>query len=80
MFCLSTSIGWTLSGTELVDQLRERNFPLPSIVFVTAHLEHAITAFEKHTVDYVLKPFSNEQIGEAWTGPPGELRASEPRN
>ena len=50
-----------LSGTELVDQLRKRHFPLPSIVFVTAHLEHAIAAFEKHTVDYVLKPFSNEQ-------------------
>jgi DNA-binding LytR/AlgR family response regulator len=54
-----------LSGTELVDQLRERNLPLPSIVFVTAHVGHAITAFEKHTVDYVLKPFSNESISEA---------------
>src|SRR5579864_5542021 len=46
-----------LSGTEL-DQLRERNLPLPSIVFVTAQVQHAIAAFEKHTVDYVLKPFS----------------------
>jgi len=54
-----------LSGTELVDQLRERNLPLPSIVFVTAHVEHAIAAFEKHTVDFVLKPFSNESISEA---------------
>ncbi|MGA9980450.1 MAG: LytTR family DNA-binding domain-containing protein [Candidatus Sulfotelmatobacter sp.] len=54
-----------LSGTELADQLRERNPPLPSIVFVTAHDEHAIAAFEKHAVDYVLKPFSNERIGEA---------------
>jgi two-component system, LytTR family, response regulator len=54
-----------LSGTELLDQLRERNLPLPSIVFVTAHAEHAITAFAKHTVDYVLKPFSNENIGKA---------------
>jgi DNA-binding LytR/AlgR family response regulator len=54
-----------LSGAELVDQLRKRDLPIPSIVFVTAHLEHAIAAFEKHTVDYVLKPFSNEQIGEA---------------
>jgi two-component system LytT family response regulator len=54
-----------LAGTGLLDQLRERNLPLPSIVFVTAHAEHAITAFEKHTVDYVLKPFSNERIGEA---------------
>ena len=54
-----------LSGSRLVDQLRERNLPLPSIVFATAHLEHAVTAFEKHTVDYVLKPFSNESINRA---------------
>jgi two-component system, LytTR family, response regulator len=54
-----------LSGTELVDQLRERGHPLPAIVFVTAHNEHAIAAFEKHAVDYVLKPFSNERIDEA---------------
>lgn len=54
-----------LSGTELADQLRERHPPLPSIVFVTAHDEYAIAAFEKHAVDYVLKPFSNERIGEA---------------
>jgi two-component system LytT family response regulator len=54
-----------LSGTQLVDQLRERNRPLPSIVFVTAHVEHAVAAFERHTVDYVRKPFSNESINEA---------------
>jgi two-component system LytT family response regulator len=38
---------------------------LPSIVFVTAHDEHAIAAFRQHAVDYVLKPFSNERIHEA---------------
>ena len=54
-----------LSGTELVDQLRERNLPLPSIVFVTAHAEHVVAAFQRYTVDYVLKPFSNESISEA---------------
>jgi two-component system, LytTR family, response regulator len=54
-----------LSGTELVDQLSAREPPFPSIVFVTAHDEHAIAAFEKRAVDYVLKPFSNERIGEA---------------
>jgi two-component system LytT family response regulator len=54
-----------LSGTEFVDQLRGRDRPLPSIVFVTAHDEHAIAAFRQHAVDYVLKPFSNERIHEA---------------
>jgi two-component system, LytTR family, response regulator len=34
-------------------------------VFATAHVEHAVAAFEKHTVDYVLKPFSSESINEA---------------
>jgi two-component system LytT family response regulator len=54
-----------LSGTDLVDQLRERNLPLPSIVFVTANVEPAVAAFQRHTVDYVLKPFSKERISEA---------------
>ncbi len=54
-----------LSGTGLADQLRERNLPLPSIVYVTAHVDHAVAAFQRHTVDYVLKPFSNERINEA---------------
>jgi len=54
-----------LSGAQLVDQLTERNLPLPSIVFVTAHVAHAVAAFERHTVDYVRKPFSNESINEA---------------
>ena len=53
------------AGSPLVDQLRERYLPLPSIVFATAHVEHAVAAFERHTVDYVLKPFSNESINEA---------------
>ena len=54
-----------LSSSQLVDQIRERNLPLPSIVFATAHVEHAVAAFERHTVDYVRKPFSNESINEA---------------
>src|SRR5215467_3058329 len=54
-----------LLGSKLVEHLRERNLALPSIVFATAHVEHAVAAFEKHTVDYVLKPFSNESINEA---------------
>lgn len=54
-----------MSGTELVDQLRVRGGPIPHIIFVTAHDNHAIAAFERHAVDYVLKPFSNERISEA---------------
>lgn len=54
-----------VSGTELVDQLRRRGDPLPCVVFVTAHDEHAIAAFERQAVDYILKPFSKERVGEA---------------
>lgn len=53
------------SGSQLVDQLEGRNLPTPSIVFATAHVERAVAAFENYTVDYVLKPFSNESINGA---------------
>ena len=54
-----------LSGMELADRLNKRVGAIPSIVFVTAHHEHAVAAFERHAVDYVLKPFSPERIHEA---------------
>lgn len=54
-----------VSRSELVDQLRKQNGSVSFIVLVTAPVEDVIAAFEKHTVDYVLKPFSVERIGEA---------------
>jgi two-component system, LytTR family, response regulator len=54
-----------LSGIELADRLNKRNQPVPSIIFVTAHDQHAVAAFENHAVDYVLKPFSSDRIHEA---------------
>ncbi len=50
-----------MSGIELVDRLKKSGRQIPAIIFVTAHHEHAVTAFEKHAVDYVLKPFSSER-------------------
>ncbi|MEM7417409.1 MAG: LytTR family DNA-binding domain-containing protein [Gemmatimonadota bacterium] len=35
---------------------------LPLVVFVTAHDEHAIRAFEVGAVDYLLKPFDDERF------------------
>jgi two-component system LytT family response regulator len=35
------------------------------VVFVTAHDEHAIRAFEVHALDYVLKPFGRPRFGAA---------------
>ncbi len=62
---LLLDIDLDLPASQLVVKLRERDLPLPSIVFATAHVEHAVAAFERHTVDYVLKPFSNKSINEA---------------
>jgi two-component system, LytTR family, response regulator len=58
-----------LSGIDLVDclnsRVNSRNESIPAVVFVTAHHEHAVTAFEKHAVDYILKPFPSERVDEA---------------
>jgi two-component system LytT family response regulator len=54
-----------LSGIELLDRLKQRGQSVPSIIFVTAHSEHAITAFERQAIDYVLKPFSKERLDAA---------------
>lgn len=37
----------------------------PAVIFTTAYDEHAVTAFELHAVDYLLKPFSRERFTEA---------------
>ena len=36
-----------------------------AVVFVTAYDQYAIRAFDVHAVDYLLKPFSPERLGEA---------------
>ena len=36
-----------------------------AVIFVTAYDEFALRAFEVHAVDYLLKPFSAERLGEA---------------
>jgi two-component system LytT family response regulator len=37
----------------------------PVILFVTAHDEYALRAFEVHALDYLLKPFDNERFTRA---------------
>jgi two-component system, LytTR family, response regulator len=54
-----------VSGIEFLDRLKEGRRAIPSIVFVTAHAQHAITAFRSHVDDYVMKPFSRERIDAA---------------
>ena len=37
----------------------------PAVVFVTAHDEYALRAFDAHAIDYLLKPFSDERFQAA---------------
>jgi len=47
-----------LDGFEVLELL-DRS---PIVVFVTAHDEHALRAFEVHALDYLLKPLSSERF------------------
>ncbi|HEY6934632.1 MAG TPA: LytTR family DNA-binding domain-containing protein [Marmoricola sp.] len=53
-----------LTGLELAEVLARFKEP-PPIVFVTAHSEHAVDAFDLQAVDYVLKPVREERLREA---------------
>lgn len=50
-----------LSGLGLAEKLGTDPKP-PRIVFVTAHSEYAVEAFEHSAVDYLLKPVSGERL------------------
>ncbi len=51
-------------GTELAAELR-RQPQSPAVVFVTAHAEHAVRAFDLDAVDYVTKPVRRERLQAA---------------
>lgn len=53
-----------LDGIEMADVLRQFASP-PAIVFVTAHDEYAVRAFEVGACDYVLKPVPRARLGVA---------------
>ncbi len=53
-----------VDGIALAGALRELAAP-PSIVFVTAHAEHAVQAFELEAVDYLTKPVRLERLQQA---------------
>ncbi len=53
-----------LSGLEIARVL-SRFAQAPQVVFVTAHENHAIEAFEMNVVDYLLKPVREERLAES---------------
>ena len=48
-------------GTELAADLKRMAHP-PVVVFVTAHSEHALTAFDLEAVDYLTKPVKRDRL------------------
>jgi two-component system LytT family response regulator len=53
-----------VSGLDVLAALEPAERPL--VVFVTAHDEYALRAFEVHAVDYLLKPFDRERFRGAY--------------
>lgn len=53
-----------LSGLDVARLLSRFKDP-PAVVFVTAHDEYAVTAFEINAVDYLLKPVRAARVAEA---------------
>ncbi len=53
-----------LSGLELAAVLGNFSHP-PAVVFVTAHEDKAVAAFDVGAVDYLLKPLRSERLEEA---------------
>lgn len=49
------------TGFEVLDGVSRELY----VVFVTAYSEHALRAFERHAVDYLLKPYTEERLQEA---------------
>ena len=47
------------SGLELLQQIEE---PVPYVIFVTAHPEFALPAFEAHAADYIVKPVQRQRF------------------
>lgn len=52
------------SGLVLARELSRLREP-PLVVFVSAHGEHAIEAFEVHALDYLLKPLGDTRLAQA---------------
>ncbi len=65
-----------MSGFEVLGEIADVHVPV--VVFVTAHDQYAIRAFDVNAVDYLLKPFTQERFDEALKRARGDLAADEP--
>jgi two-component system, LytTR family, response regulator len=49
-----------LDGFQVLDGIGQR--PPPFVIFVTAHEQHAVRAFDSDATDYLLKPYDRERL------------------
>ncbi len=65
-----------VDGFEVLSALG--NAQLPRVIFVTAYDQYAVSAFEVHAVDYLLKPFDSERFGKALQRAKAQLERERP--
>jgi two-component system LytT family response regulator len=66
-----------LCGATAFDLLAQLE-TVPKIIFTTAYAEHALTAFNYPTVDYLLKPVTAERLATALAKLPADLKSATP--
>jgi two-component system LytT family response regulator len=54
-----------VDGFQVLETIRESGGELPFVIFVTAHDQFAVQAFDVHAVDYLLKPVTEERFARA---------------
>ena len=54
-----------MPGKSGLDVVRELGEAMPATIFVTAHDQHALAAFDLAAVDYLVKPFDDERFEQA---------------
>ncbi len=64
-----------ITGIQLMHSFAERTF---AVIFTTAYDKYALQALKTEAVDYLLKPISIEELGEAIGKAAGRLQRMEP--
>ncbi|HEV8337105.1 MAG TPA: LytTR family DNA-binding domain-containing protein [Candidatus Polarisedimenticolia bacterium] len=69
-----------VDGFEVLEELSARGGKLPVTVFVTAHDQHALRAFEAHAFDYLLKPIHEARFRESVSAAKARIAADSGRD
>src|SRR6202050_5535403 len=51
-----------LDGLGVIQNLREKNIPLPHFILATAYDQYAVEAFKWEALDYLLKPIEKDRL------------------